>query len=320
MIYRFLGLVRRYLSTASSVSFWHTPIDQVVYEYKSLNDYYIDLTGKCSYSGPFDDQGIPVLDYTGEIGKQYNPCASSQYALGWFQLWRRGKYENARKIFFELADWLCATQALEDGKGYWLYHFDMDAYGVTAPWKSGLAQAQAVSVLCRAVKFAEDDDCKARYEKALTCGFSGLIENVDEGGLLLTEGQDVWIEEVVAARRAAILDGCMFALFGVRDYADLTNSTEAEKVFEDGCSTIVRYLPTFDLGYWSRADLYQDNPPPPASQFYHNLHVNQLKVLYALTGEDEFLRYAEKWDLYQKSWLNRKRAFITKAIFKVRYY
>lgn len=320
MIKRIIALIRRYMSSASSVSFWHTPIDRVVYDYKSLSDYYIDLSAKSSYAGPFDDRGIPVLDYTGEIGKQHNPCASSQYALGWFQLWQRNQDEVARDTFFMIADWLCETQTMEQGKGYWLYHFDLDAYEVNAPWKSGLAQAQAVSVLCRAVKFARDAAARARYEAALHVGFAGLIESVNAGGLLLTEGDDVWVEEVVAKRRVAILDGCMFALFGLRDYADLTETPEAQAVFEAGYRTILRYLPVFDMGYWSRADLYQAKPPMPASHFYHNLHVHQLRALHALTGEEAFSVYAEKWDGYQTSWINRKRALFAKIIFKIGYY
>ena len=320
MIKRILALLRRYMSSASSVSFWHTPIDQVVYDYKSLSDYYIDLSAKSAYAGPFDDRGVPVLDYTGEIGKQYNPCASSQYALGWFQLWQRSGDGAARDKFFMLADWLCKTQVMEQGKGYWLYHFDLDAYEVKAPWKSGLAQAQAVSVLARAVKFAPDEAALARYEAAARVGFAGLIENVEAGGLLLTEGEDVWVEEVVAKRRVAILDGCIFALFGLRDYADLTGSAEAEAVFEAGYRTILRYLPKFDMGYWSRADLYQAEPPMPASHFYHNLHVHQLRALFALTGEKDFSLYAEKWDRYQASWLKRKRALVAKIFFKIGYY
>lgn len=320
MIKRIIALLRRYMSSASSVSFWHTPIDQVVYDYRSLCDYYIDLSAKRNYAGPFDDRGVPVLDYTGEIGKQYNPCASSQYALGWFQLWQRGQDVAARDTFFMLADWLCETQVMEQGKGYWLYHFDLDAYEVKAPWKSGLAQAQAVSVLARAVKFAPDEVARARYEAAAEVGFAGLIESVDEGGLLLTEGADVWVEEVVAKRRVAILDGCMFALFGLRDYADLTGSAEADTIFEAGYRTILRYLPDFDMGYWSRADLYQAEPPMPASHFYHNLHVHQLRALHALTGEDAFCLYAEKWDRYQASGIKRTRALFAKIVFKMVHY
>lgn len=310
------------MSTSSSVSFWHTSIDQVTYDFQSLVDYYIDLSAKVDYRGPFDANGIPMLDYTGEIGVQYNPCACAQYALGQFQIWQRSGNESAQARFFQIADWLCHSQVLEDAstKGYWLYHFDLDAYEVQAPWKSGLAQAQAVSVLARAVKFAPNETREKAYQTTLDLGFAGLMTSVEDGGLTLTEGKDVWIEEVVAKRRVAILDGCLFALFGVRDYADLTGSAEAEALFKKGSDTILRYLPTFDIGYWSRADLYQEKPPMPASHFYHRLHIHQLHAMHALTKAPAYADYAERWENYQSSWLNRKRALVAKIFFKIGYY
>ncbi len=319
---RILGLLGRYMNASSSVSFWHTPIDQAFYHYPSLADYPIDLSAKCDYRGPFDSAGIPILDYTGEIGLQYNPCACAQYALGSFQRWQRDGDEAARTHFFRVVEWLCQTEAIEvDGqRGYWLYYFDLDSYGVKAPWKSGLAQAQAVSVLARAVLFASDDECRARYRESLERGFAGLMAPVEAGGLTLKDGDDLWIEEVVASRRTAILDGCLFALFGVKDYAYLTGSVEAEAVFLAGAYTILRHLPTFDIGYWSRADLYLDHAIMPASRFYHGLHIHQLRALYAITGEPEFAKYASRWDGYRSSWINRQRALANKIIFKVRYY
>ena len=322
MMKRILGLMRRYMNASSSVSFWHTPIGQVVYDFPSLVDYPIDLTAKCNYAGPFDCAGIPMLDYTGEIGVQYNPCACAQYALGNFQRWQRLGDNAARAQFFKIAEWLCESEVIDnDGqRGFWLYHFDLDSYGVKAPWRSGLAQAQAISVLARAVRFASDRCISKRCRESLERGFAGLITHVEVGGLTLRADEDVWIEEVVAERRTAILDGCLFALFGVKDYTYLTSSPVGEEVFSAGMRTILRYLPTFDLGYWSRADLYLDYAIMPSSHFYHNLHVHQLRAMYALTGEAEFARYASKWDSYQSSWINRQRAFVNKAIFKIRYY
>ena len=42
-------------------------------------------------------------------------------------------------------------------------------------------------------------------------------------------------------------------------------------------------------------------------QYAESLHVVQLEVLYLLTGDDVFRRFAERWDGYAKRWLNRKR-------------
>lgn len=317
---RLVGLLQRYAFANTSLSFWHTPIDQVRYDYVQLDDYYIDLSAKCSYTGPFDGRGVPLLDYKGSIGTRYNPCAVAQYALGHFQTWQRKASGANAVVFHDMVDWLVDAMVVEDGRGFWTYDFDLDAYGVTAPWKSGLAQAQAISVLARSIRFPASERKRRDHEDALALAYAGLVEPVRTGGLLRTVGTDVWIEEVVADRLVAILDGSLFALFGVLDYADLTGSTSAESLFTQGCETITGNLRRFDLGYWSRADLYQQEPPMPASAFYHNLHIHQLRALHERTGNETFARTADRWDEYQRSWMNRKRALANKVAFKLRYY
>ena len=46
---------------------------------------------KADYVGPHDADGIPLLDYHGNIGLQYNPIAISQWGLGNFNLFLRSK-------------------------------------------------------------------------------------------------------------------------------------------------------------------------------------------------------------------------------------
>jgi len=53
------------------------------------------------------------------------------------------------------------------------------------------------------------------------------------------------------------------------------------------------------------------------SPFYHSLHIAQLNVMYELTGNIVYSDYAGKFSGYQRRWINRKRAFITKAFQKV---
>ncbi|OYT61249.1 hypothetical protein B6U81_03450 [Thermoplasmatales archaeon ex4484_30] len=52
----------------------------------------------------------------------------------------------------------------------------------------------------------------------------------------------------------------------------------------------------------------------PATKSYHKLHINQLKVLYELTGKDIFSEYAEKWEKYMNKSMNRFRASLRRMI------
>ena len=87
-----------------------------------------------------------------------------------------------------------------------------------------------------------------------------------------------------------------------------------------GSSTLVGALPTYDTGFWS---LYEHSGTwlrMVASPFYHALHIVQLRVLHRLTGDAVFSETADRWEAYGKSFFNRKRAWIQKALFKVCYY
>ena len=73
-------------------------------------------------------------------------------------------------------------------------------------------------------------------------------------------------------------------------------------------------LHRFDCKYWSLYDMSNRITSP----FYHKLHLAQLKVMYDLTGQKIFNDYYEKWLKYDNSFWGSKRAFVTKAIQKLR--
>jgi hypothetical protein len=310
---RLLMTLVRYLHPRGAVSFWHTVVGPVRYDYATLDDYYIDLRAKTTYSGPYDAAGVPLLDYFGFIGKQYNPCAVAQWGLGAFQRWKRGD-AGCEALFIRAVEWLVDNLTVdEQGRGFWWYEFDFDAYGLRKPWASALAQAQGISALLRAHRETGRKD----FLHAARRAFSAMVSPVDAGGLLFREGDNVFLEEVVADRPTAILDGLIFAIFGLRDYCLVHgNDASAQGLLEECLNTIERMLPRYDLGYWSRADLYADDPPMPASRFYHGLHVAQLRVLADITGNHVFEDYSRSWASMSASILNRTRAFFKKLVFK----
>lgn len=314
---RILTLLQRYGGKHGSVSFWHTHISDVIYDFRSLDDYYIDFVEKTNYAGPYDKNGIPMLEYFGEIGCQYNPCAVAQYALGHYQLFRRKGVDKNRAIFIKMSDWLVDTLIDSPSSlAMWFYNFDLDAYNITKPWPSALAQSQGVSVLVRAYKLTGEE----RYKHAAALAIKPLVENVNNGGLLYEDDTGSYLEEIVADKKTGILDGMIFAVFGLYDYGFVIKDEKVSRVLVSCELTIRKMLPEYDVGYWSRADLYQKSPFMLASFFYHNLHVKQLNVLYSLTGELEYKLFSKKWDEYQKSLVNKARALFHKIYFKIRYY
>ena len=67
----------------SQLEFWHeTPDVNEEAVMDRLGPYYMSFTSKANYSGPYDSDGSPLLDYKGVIGLQYNPIAIAQYGKG----------------------------------------------------------------------------------------------------------------------------------------------------------------------------------------------------------------------------------------------
>lgn len=306
----------RYFHPRGAVSFWHTSIKPVFYDYKHLGNYYIDLTAKTKYKGPFDSNGVPVLDYFGYIGRQYNPCAIAQWGIGGFQRFIEGEPE-AEAVIRTATNWLKANLEVDShGRGFWWYRFDFDAYGLKAPWGSALAQAQGISLLLRAHRlWGEDRDLEVAKQAC-----AAMLAPVSEGGLCLKFDDYTVLEEVVSDRPTVILDGFMFAIFGLFDYCYVVDDANAKNILKNCLSTLEKLLPMFDLKYWSRADLYSLNPPMPSSLFYHRLHVAQLAVLGDLTGNTKFQDFSRMWAVVLDKPINRYRAFFNKTFFKFRYY
>jgi len=76
-----LALYRRIFSAylgsgRSQLTFWHeTPEANPRATSSQLGEYYMLFREKADYAGHYDGAGIPMLDYHGTIGLQYNPIA-----------------------------------------------------------------------------------------------------------------------------------------------------------------------------------------------------------------------------------------------------
>lgn len=323
--YSRLRFLRRMLSTyvlkrGSNVAFWHeTPEVNPRSASGVLGEYYMTFGGKADYKGPFDQDGVPMLDYAGEVGLQYNPIAVAQYGLAHWNLFCQNGGADHRSWFLTQADWL--VRNLEPnayGLPVWTHHFDWEyRFVIRAPWDSGLAQGCALSCLARAAKFTGDE----RYAHALRQGFRAFLADIHEGGLCdYQENGDVWVEEAIVHPPSHILNGFLWALWGLWDYWLFTSDPKGRELFDRCVATLKRNLRLFDTGSWSLYELSPYRLKMVASPFYHKLHIVQLRATHLITGEPVFREYAERWERYRRSWVNRQRNLVYKGLFKVFHY
>lgn len=277
------------------------------------------FTGKANYQGAYDEFGIPQLDYHGRIGLQYNPIAIAQYGLGNYNLWRSTNDPDRRRKFFLVADWLVANlEQNSHGLSVWNHHFDWEYRDtLKSPWYSALAQGQGISVLVRAHKESND----WRYLEAARRAFASFQHSIEDGGVAFTDASgDLWFEEYIVSPPTHILNGFIWAVWGIHDYFLATKDATAQELFTRAVRTLLHNLDRYDLGFWSLYEQSGTRMPMVASRFYHHLHIVQLRMMHRLTGEEEFLRIADRWQSYTRSRAKRTRALCYKSVFKLCYY
>lgn len=304
----------------SHLTFWHgTPQVNEDAEPGSIDLYWQRFAGKADYPGQFDAKGIPMLDYHGHVGLQYNPIAIAQYGLGNYNLFRRTDDRGRRDRFLAVAEWL--VDNLEENDGgllVWNHHFDWEyRTPLRSPWYSALSQGQGLSLLVRAHR----ETGEARYLEAARAALETFYHPLEDGGVSYWDREGrIWFEETVVDPPTHILNGYLWASWGIYDIALHTDDSRALALWEDAVETLSQCLGQFDLGYWSMYDLPGTRMRNPASWFYHALHIVQLRIMYRLTGKPVFQEFADRWDGYRNSWVKSKRATLHKILFKLNHY
>jgi heparosan-N-sulfate-glucuronate 5-epimerase len=311
-------------SRRSQLTFWHeTPELNPRAATDRLGEYYMLFREKADYAGHYDAAGIPMLDYHGAIGLQYNPIAVAQWGLANYNRFCETGDDARWQKTLKAADWLTANlEQNAHGLWVWNHHFDWDYRDtLKAPWYSGLAQGQGVSLLLRAHAHSENETYRHAAEKA----FVALTRPMAEGGVLFEDVSEnnkkhLWIEEYLVDPPTHILNGFMWALWGVFDYWRARRDASAKAIFDRGVETLVHNLDRFDSGYWSLYEQSGTRLKMLASPFYHRLHIVQLRVMSRLTGDARFAAVAERWEGYAQRRSHRTRAWIEKSAFKLLHY
>jgi heparosan-N-sulfate-glucuronate 5-epimerase len=304
----------------SQLTFWHeTPEANPRARVDQLGEYYMTFAEKADYAGHYDTDRVPMLDYRGQVGLQYNPIAIAQYGLGNYNLWARDRTEQRRRNLLAASNWLVANlEQNAHGVRVWNHHFDWEYRDtLKAPWYSGLAQGQGISLLVR----AHSATGASSYKDAAQQAFESLLRSVDEGGVLFTDSTgSVWIEEYLVSPPTHILNGVIWAVWGVYDYVLATADPAARQLFDQVVQTLANNLERYDLGFWSLYEQSGTRLKMVASPFYHRLHIVQLRIMHQLTGRDVFLQFAERWAKYAESRAKRAAALCYKSAFKLCYY
>tara|TARA_Y100000768_G_scaffold388808_1_gene387379 strand:+ start:16502 stop:17473 length:972 start_codon:yes stop_codon:yes gene_type:complete len=314
-------IIRAYIFEGNSqLSFWHEkPEASKGFKIESLGSYYMTFHKKADFISCADDNEIPMLDYKGSIGKQYNPIAIAQWGLGNYNIWLSTKSKKNYTKFIKSADWLCENLAKNDNNiKVWMHKFNFEYRDtLKKPWYSGLAQGQGLSLLLRALKETKN----IKYEKSIADVYKSFQFDINEGGVIcIDKFGNKWIEEYIVFPPTHILNGFIWSLWGIYDYYLYYNDPNAKKMFKEFSETIEKNLKHYDLGYWSKYELSNKPISMISSHFYHKLHITQLKIMYEITGKGIYNEFHKKWLIQEQNSLYRFVSLIHKSIFKVLFY
>ena len=114
-----------------------------------------------------------------------------------------------------------------------------------------------------------------------------------------------------------VLNGGIFAIWGVRDVAVALGDPDARRLFEAAWTRWRAGIGRWDLGYWSRYDLYPHRRVNVASNAYHELHIDQLAAMNAIAPRPALVEAEERFRRYHARRLNGARAFAGKVAFRL---
>jgi hypothetical protein len=271
-----------------------------------LHGYFNDLTAKAAWHGETDIQGNPISVVGGV--KCYWPTTVLQKGLAHWDLWLESgrSAEEHLQGFQAAAQWACDSQ---DTIGGWRHPVAL--HPLAQSKYSCISQGQGASILARAFR----QTGQTRYLDAARGALQAMLLPKSSGGTAVYSGDSLILEEYPARTLNPVLNGWIFAIFGLYDFGLVAADEEASRALSRTTQTLCDWLPRFDCGFWS---MYDDGETI-ASQFYHRLHIAQLDAL-CLTFRDRnpaFTLQRERFSNQLSSDLNKSRAFAIRIVQKL---
>jgi len=262
---------------------------------------YVKSTVAPMGTGTRDALGVPMY----RIGaKLYNhPVRQAQdgiLALESYRISKQTKYlDQARLDAKRLLD-----QRVERGGGYFFpYPFNFALHGavadmIHAPWYSGMAQGQALSLFSRLADATGDAVWRSAADGAFN---SLLLPPVPARPSLpfvswVDSERHLWIDEYAQlplSKTDRTFNGHIFATFGVWDYYRTSHDKRAAQLFRGALSN-VRFHTNLDWRTKSWISSYCVTHRTFDAK-YHRIHTGQLALLHSITGRSDWAVWSDQF-------------------------
>lgn len=288
-----------FLSTAASLEL---PLGPAI-DTTAVRGYYVDLRAKApepSWPPPW----LPPLERQIHV-------ETVQWALGCHESWIAGGGDRWLEAAVEAGRYLAS---LLDDRGGWPHLEPMPhTFRLDPPWLSAMAQGEGASLLVRLHLATGEAEFAEAARKALE---PMSVPSAEGGCMALLDGRP-FPEEYPTQPPSFVLNGGIFALWGYLDAGLGLGDPAARDAWDAGVSLLADSIGRYDLGYWSRYDLFPHPVVNVASAGYHGLHITQLDAMSIVAPRPEFERAAAAFRRYRDSRVCRARAFAGKALFRL---
>lgn len=251
--------------------------------------------------GLHDSYGVRMFKWNGII---YNhPVAQIQYALNNLASFRATGDPFYLKRCRANAERNISRRTYARGAYYYPYPFNYTHTVHTglvfkAPWYSGMAQGEALSLFSQLASLspALSYTDRQRYRTIAGYTFVSLLRSNNYNPWVINkDGEYYWIQEYPTRPENGYPDytynGMMFAMLGIWDYYKLTSDPLAFQLWDGSLTTIDKYYPNLrnigDASDYCRTH----NIPTPT---YHQHHIDLLDQLTVLSGNPRFHVYADE--------------------------
>jgi hypothetical protein len=263
-----------------------------------------DLPGYQNYvtplkgSQPVDAQGVALSPYRGHM--VYHPLAIARYGVTLLHSYRIRPDPGFLNRAEVNAMYLINHAVSRNGALFFPYRFRYRLFGrrtdfMRPPWFSAMAEGAALTLFVRLNAVTGEQ----RWRTAADSTFATFVQrrNARKPWTVFVPRwhgrRYLWFEEYPKAPPTQPLNGHMYALFGVWEYAFSTGSAAAQRVFDGGATAIRHQADRFrapdGISYYSLR-VHVQYPS------YHCVHVWQLKLLGRMTGDPWFVREGRRFD------------------------
>jgi heparosan-N-sulfate-glucuronate 5-epimerase len=287
--------------------------EKVVVTMSPLGRYPLDITRPLAagHFDKFDEAGLPLRRGAGGV-LIHNPTTVGAFGLAHWDMYLLTADESHLHLAVRAAEFLLTSA----DKTNEVWRLRMEEPGGFTGHLSGLFHGHALSLLCRVWQVTRDD-----RHLAAAIALAGIFEiPVEDAGVLgrFPDATSLWIEEYPDARQRHVLNGMIYAIWGLQALAAVAPASRAPQLCRQALDTLRSALPRFDAGFWSWYYVAGSGSRYLASMLYHSLHIIQLRELYRETGDRAFEALATRFFRYSHNPLCRVRAAAAMVSAKLR--